>query len=179
MVWNVTKDEITNRTIAYNPDIWPPPAPQAPPPVDRSITKYVSDWITDKNLDVKDIIQGIYDRDEQAVRNQRETEVAAGGASGLDRASLRSSWTAETRSGCSANHPDARACSGGHRIVDFGNRAIRRHQRGERPPAARRHPCLDYRGDGGQRAVGAERRRHRGLPRRVDGGLRGQGSRRR
>ena len=40
----------------------PPPAPQAPPPVDRSITKYTSDWIVEKNLDVKEIIQGIYDR---------------------------------------------------------------------------------------------------------------------
>ena len=42
--------------------MWPPPAPQPPPPVDRSTTKYVSDWITKENLDVKDIVQGIYDR---------------------------------------------------------------------------------------------------------------------
>ena len=62
MVWNVTKDKITSRKVAFNEDAWPPPAPQAPPPVDRSITQYVSDWITEQNLDVDDIVQGIYDR---------------------------------------------------------------------------------------------------------------------
>jgi ribonuclease Z len=62
MVWNVTKDEIRTRMVAYNEDVWPPPAPQAPPPVDRSITKYTSDWITEHNLDVDEIISGIYDR---------------------------------------------------------------------------------------------------------------------
>jgi ribonuclease BN (tRNA processing enzyme) len=62
MVWNVTKDKITTRMIAYNEDVWPPPAPQPPPPVDRSITKYTSDWITEKNLDVTEIVNGIYDR---------------------------------------------------------------------------------------------------------------------
>jgi len=61
MVWNVTKDKITNRKVEYNPNKWPPPAPQAPPPVDRSITQYVSDWISDQNLDVSDIIEKIYD----------------------------------------------------------------------------------------------------------------------
>jgi len=61
-VWNVTKDKITTRAISYNPDMWPPPAPNPPPPVDRSITQYVSPWITEQNLDVNDIIQGIYDR---------------------------------------------------------------------------------------------------------------------
>ena len=48
--------------IAYNADAWPPPGAKPPPPVDRSITKYVSKWITEKNLDVNDIVQGIYDR---------------------------------------------------------------------------------------------------------------------
>ena len=62
MVWNVTKEDIRVRTISYNEDMWPPPAPQAPPPVDRSITKYTSDWIVEQNLDVKDIINDIYDR---------------------------------------------------------------------------------------------------------------------
>jgi ribonuclease Z len=62
MVWNVTKDDIKVRKISYNEDMWPPPAPQPPPPVDRSITKYTSDWITEQNLDVNEIIQGIYDR---------------------------------------------------------------------------------------------------------------------
>jgi ribonuclease Z len=62
MVWNITKDEITNRMIAYNENAWPPPGAKPPPPVDRSITKYVSKWITDQNLDVGDLVQGIYDR---------------------------------------------------------------------------------------------------------------------
>jgi ribonuclease Z len=62
MVWNITKDKITNRMISYNEDAWPPPAPQAPPPVDRSITKYTSDWIVEQNLDVSEQVQAIYDR---------------------------------------------------------------------------------------------------------------------
>jgi hypothetical protein len=48
--------------ISYNEDAWPPPAPQAPPPVDRSITKYTSDWIVEMNLDVSEQVQAIYDR---------------------------------------------------------------------------------------------------------------------
>ena len=62
MVWNITKDEIRNRMISYNEDAWPPPGAKAPPPVDRSITKYTSDWIVEKNLDVSDVVQQIYDR---------------------------------------------------------------------------------------------------------------------
>ena len=62
MVWNITKDKITNRMVVANPDAWPPPGAKPPPPVDRSITKYTSDWITDQNLDVSTEIQGIYDR---------------------------------------------------------------------------------------------------------------------
>ena len=48
--------------IVYNEDAWPPPGANPPPPVDRSITQYVSKWIVEKNLDVNDIVQGIYDR---------------------------------------------------------------------------------------------------------------------
>jgi len=62
MVWNITKDEIRTRMIAYNADAWPPPGAKPPPAVDRSGTKYVSKWIVEKNLDVKDIVQKIYDR---------------------------------------------------------------------------------------------------------------------
>lgn len=62
MVWNVTKDDIRVRMASINEDMWPPPAPQAPPPVDRSITKYTSDWIVEKNLDVSKEVQAIYDR---------------------------------------------------------------------------------------------------------------------
>ena len=35
MVWNITKDEITTRMIAYNADAWPPPSAKPPQPVDR------------------------------------------------------------------------------------------------------------------------------------------------
>ena len=65
MVWNVTKDDIRVRMAAINEDMWPPPAPQAPPPVDRSITKYTSDWIVKQNLDVSKEVQAIYDRTNQ------------------------------------------------------------------------------------------------------------------
>ncbi len=62
MVWNITKDEIRTRMVIYNPDAWPPPSAKPPPPVDRSITQYVSDWITKKNLDVSKEIDVIYKR---------------------------------------------------------------------------------------------------------------------
>ena len=62
MIWNITKDEIRTRMVIYNADAWPPPGAKPPPPVDRSITQYVSKWITDQNLDVEDILQPIYDR---------------------------------------------------------------------------------------------------------------------
>ncbi len=65
MVWNVTKDEIRVRMAAINEDVWPPPAPQAAPPVDRTITKYTSDWIVEKNLDVSKEVNAIYDRTNQ------------------------------------------------------------------------------------------------------------------
>jgi ribonuclease Z len=62
MVWNITKDDIRMRTIAYNPDMWPPPGAKPPPAVDRSITQYVSKWIPEQNLDVDKIVETIYDR---------------------------------------------------------------------------------------------------------------------
>jgi hypothetical protein len=62
MVWNITKDEIRTRMIVYNEDAWPPPGANPPPPVDRSITQYVSKWITDENLDVNEIVKAIYSR---------------------------------------------------------------------------------------------------------------------
>ncbi|MGI9330811.1 MAG: guanitoxin biosynthesis MBL fold metallo-hydrolase GntH [Gammaproteobacteria bacterium] len=61
MVWNVTKDNVRMRKIVYNADMWPPPGAKPPPAVDRSITQYVSSWITDQNLDVSKEIQTIYD----------------------------------------------------------------------------------------------------------------------
>jgi ribonuclease Z len=61
MVWNITKDDIRVRKIVYNERAWPPPGAKPPPPVDRSITQYTSDWITKQNLDVSEEIQTIYD----------------------------------------------------------------------------------------------------------------------
>ena len=75
MVWNVTKDAIRVRMAAINEDVWPPPAPQAPPPVDRSITKYTSEWIAEKNLDVSKEVQVIYDRtNEQYGTNEKPNQ---------------------------------------------------------------------------------------------------------
>jgi ribonuclease Z len=61
MVWNVTKDDIRMRTIVANEDAWPPPSALPPTPVDRSITKYTSDWIKKQNLDVSAEIEKIYE----------------------------------------------------------------------------------------------------------------------
>jgi len=62
LVWNITKAEIRTRTVLGNPDAWPPPSALPPTPVDRSITKYTSDWIVEQNLDVSDLIETIYER---------------------------------------------------------------------------------------------------------------------
>ena len=61
MVWNITKDDIRVRLAKVDEDVWPPPAtekPQVPDPNDR--IPY-SDMIDGGRLDVKDVIQPIYD----------------------------------------------------------------------------------------------------------------------
>jgi len=62
MVWNVTRDGITARDIIFDENVWSPPSAYPPPPVDASVKKDVSPWIIEKNLDMGDIIQSIYDR---------------------------------------------------------------------------------------------------------------------
>ena len=62
MVWNVTKEEITVREIIFQEAVWPPPPANKPPPVDASEAVFVSDYIKSGNLDVSDIIAGIYER---------------------------------------------------------------------------------------------------------------------
>ena len=61
MVWNITKDKITTRMAIVDEDIWPPAAtekPQLPNPNDRI---GYSKFILDGKLDMKDVIQPIYD----------------------------------------------------------------------------------------------------------------------
>ena len=61
MVWNITKDKITTRMAIVDEDIWPPSAtekPQIPDPTTRiSYSKFISDG----KMDMKEVIQPIYD----------------------------------------------------------------------------------------------------------------------
>ena len=61
LVWNVTKDEITEREVIFQEAIWPPPLVNNVP-VDMSIAESVSDQIRGGNLDVTDVIDAIYER---------------------------------------------------------------------------------------------------------------------
>ena len=61
MVWNVTKDEIRVRMAAVDEDVWPPPATEKPQVPDPSLRIPYSDEIAGGKLDVKDVIQPIYD----------------------------------------------------------------------------------------------------------------------
>ncbi len=61
MVWNITKDDIRVRMAVVDEDVWPPPAtekPQVPDPNER--IPYSKKILAGK-LDVKDVIQPIYD----------------------------------------------------------------------------------------------------------------------
>jgi ribonuclease Z len=62
MVWNITKDEIRVRMAAVSEDVWPPPAteePQLPDPNER--IPYSKEILGGK-LNLKKVIQPIYDR---------------------------------------------------------------------------------------------------------------------
>ena len=61
MVWNVTKDEIRVRMAAVDEDVWPPPTTEKPQVPDPSLRIPYSDEIAGGKLDVKDVIQPIYD----------------------------------------------------------------------------------------------------------------------
>jgi ribonuclease Z len=61
MVWNVTKDEITTRMAIVDEDIWPPEATGKPQIPDPNIRIPYSKFILDGKLDMKAVIQPIYD----------------------------------------------------------------------------------------------------------------------
>ncbi len=61
MVWNVTKDDIRVRMAVVSEEVWPPPASEAPMPPDPSRRIPFSEMISGGRLDVKDVIQPIYD----------------------------------------------------------------------------------------------------------------------
>ncbi len=61
MVWNITKDKITTRMAIVDEDIWPPTATEKAQIPDPNIRIPYSKFISDGKLDMKDIIQPIYD----------------------------------------------------------------------------------------------------------------------
>ena len=61
MVWNITKDEIRVRLAIVDEDVWPPPTTEKPQAPDPSTRIPYSDMISGGKLDVKDVIQPIYD----------------------------------------------------------------------------------------------------------------------
>jgi ribonuclease Z len=61
MVWNVTKDEIRVRMAAVDEDVWPPPATEKAQVPDPSLRIPYSDDISGGKLDVKDVLQPIFD----------------------------------------------------------------------------------------------------------------------
>ncbi len=61
MVWNITKDKLTTRMAIVDEDIWPPAATEKPQVPDPSTRIPYSKFISDGKLDVKEVIQPIYD----------------------------------------------------------------------------------------------------------------------
>jgi ribonuclease Z len=61
MVWNITKDQIRVRMAAVDEDVWPPPATEKPQTPDPSLRIPYSDQIAGGKLDVKEVIQPVYD----------------------------------------------------------------------------------------------------------------------
>jgi ribonuclease Z len=61
MVWNITKDEIRVRLAVVDEDVWPPPTTEKPQAPDASTRIPYTDMISGGKLDVKDVIQPIYD----------------------------------------------------------------------------------------------------------------------
>jgi ribonuclease Z len=61
MVWNVTKEDVRVRMAVVSEEVWPPPATEKPqPPKPENRIPY-SDLISGGRLDIKDVIQPIYD----------------------------------------------------------------------------------------------------------------------
>ena len=61
MVWNITKEDIRVRLAKVDEDVWPPPATEKPQLPDPNQRIPYSDMIDGGKLDVKDVIQPIYD----------------------------------------------------------------------------------------------------------------------
>ena len=61
MVWNITKDKITERMAVVSEEVWPPPASEKPMPPDTSRRIPFSSMIVGGKLDVTDVIQPVYD----------------------------------------------------------------------------------------------------------------------
>jgi len=61
MVWNVTKEKITVRMAVVNEEVWPLPATEKPQPLDPSRRIPFSDFVAGGRLDVKHVLQRIYD----------------------------------------------------------------------------------------------------------------------
>ncbi|MDP6555819.1 MAG: guanitoxin biosynthesis MBL fold metallo-hydrolase GntH [Pirellulaceae bacterium] len=61
MVWNITKDEIRVRMAIVDEDVWPPPATEKPQLPDPSNRVPYSEQIAGGKLNMKDVIQPIYD----------------------------------------------------------------------------------------------------------------------
>jgi ribonuclease Z len=74
MVWNITRDDIRVRMAVVDEDVWPPPPSEEPQVPDASLSIPFSDLISGGKLDVKDVIQPIYDE----INEQYGLDSAAG-----------------------------------------------------------------------------------------------------
>ena len=73
MVWNITKDDIRVRLAKVDEDVWPPPATETPQLPDPNERIPYSEVIDGGRLDVKDVIQPIYDEiNEQYGLNEKQ-----------------------------------------------------------------------------------------------------------
>ena len=61
MVWNITRDDIRVRMAVYDEDVWPPAATEKAQVPDPSLRIPYSAMIGGGKLDVKDVIQPVYD----------------------------------------------------------------------------------------------------------------------
>jgi len=59
MVWNVTKEDIKVREMAFQESVWSPPLINHVE-VDRSIMETESEWNLSGTLDVKEVLDEIY-----------------------------------------------------------------------------------------------------------------------
>ena len=57
MVWNITKDKITERMATSTDEAWGVPGSKAPPPPDRTVPDQLSKWSLDHRWNVDDVQQ--------------------------------------------------------------------------------------------------------------------------